>query len=72
MSLGASHAIYTLIPPHKQLPIHSPIIYMKAIKNPTESEGMKTAHIRDAVAMCEFFAYLEERVSHRNRKQKGN
>ncbi|XP_045466306.1 xaa-Pro aminopeptidase 1-like [Harmonia axyridis] len=61
MSLGASHAIYELIPQHKQFPNHSPIIYMKAVKNPTEIEGMKNAHIRDAAAMCEFFAYLDER-----------
>ncbi|XP_044757576.1 probable Xaa-Pro aminopeptidase P [Coccinella septempunctata] len=66
MSLGASHAIYSLIPPYKQLPKHSPIIYMKAVKNPTEIEGMRNAHIRDAAAMCEFFAYLEERFKEKD------
>ncbi|KAL3276551.1 hypothetical protein HHI36_011926 [Cryptolaemus montrouzieri] len=66
MTLGASHAIYTLIPPHKQFPHHSPIIYMKAVKNPTEIEGMKNAHIRDAAAMCEFFAYIEERFQEKD------
>ncbi|KAK9874996.1 hypothetical protein WA026_005809 [Henosepilachna vigintioctopunctata] len=61
MSLGASHAINIMIPSYKRFPHHSPIIYMKAVKNPTEIDGMINAHIRDAAAMCEFFAHLEER-----------
>jgi Xaa-Pro aminopeptidase len=40
----------------------SPIVYMRAQKNEVEREGMRNAHISDAVAMCDTFSYLEERV----------
>jgi Xaa-Pro aminopeptidase len=36
---------------------------MKARKNRIEIGGMREAHIRDAVAVCDFLAYLEESVS---------
>jgi Xaa-Pro aminopeptidase len=36
---------------------------MKAQKNRVEIGGMREAHIRDAVALCDFLAYLEESVS---------
>lgn len=35
---------------------------MKAIKNPTEIKGMKNAHVRDAAALIDFLALLEEEV----------
>ena len=37
----------------------SPIPHMKAIKNTTEQQGMRDAHIADALALCRFFAWLE-------------
>lgn len=37
----------------------SPITLMKAIKNPTEQAGMREAHRRDAIALCELFSWLE-------------
>lgn len=40
----------------------SPVIYMRAQKNEVEKEGMRRAHVRDAAAMCEVFAYLEQKV----------
>jgi Xaa-Pro aminopeptidase len=51
------------IPPGKQLAMPSPIIFMKARKNHIEIDGMRRAHIRDAVALCDFLAHFEERVS---------
>lgn len=62
-SLGASHAITLLVSPEKRMLAASPIIYLKAVKNVVEREGMKKAHIKDAVAMCKFFGYFESRVS---------
>lgn len=62
-SLGASHAISRKVPHAKRLSLPSPIIGMKARKNVVEREGMRNAHIRDAAAMCKFFAYFENRVS---------
>jgi Xaa-Pro aminopeptidase len=32
----------------------------KAKKNPTEIQGMKRSHLRDAVAMCRFLAWLDQ------------
>ena len=40
----------------------SPVIFLKAKKNPTEVEGMRRAHIKDAVALCDFLAKLEKEV----------
>ncbi|PTX54040.1 Xaa-Pro aminopeptidase [Litoreibacter ponti] len=37
-----------------------PCVLPKAIKNPTEIEGTRTAHIRDAHAMVEFLAWLDK------------
>lgn len=63
-SPGSSYAIYSQIPPEKQIVIPSPIIFMKARKNDVEIKGMEHAHIRDAVAMCVFLSYFEKTVKH--------
>ncbi|XP_025832435.1 xaa-Pro aminopeptidase ApepP [Agrilus planipennis] len=62
-SAGASQAIVDLIPEEKRLLEQSPITYFKAKKNPTEIMGMQNAHLRDAAALCRFFAHLELRFS---------
>lgn len=59
---GASQAIASLIPKEKRVSKPSPIIALKARKNPIEIAGMERAHIRDGAAMCEFLEYLERRV----------
>ncbi|KAH3787307.1 hypothetical protein DPMN_165428 [Dreissena polymorpha] len=40
----------------------SPIALMKAVKNSHEIEGMRRAHVKDAVTLCEFFCWLEQQV----------
>nr|CAH7769398.1 unnamed protein product [Callosobruchus chinensis] len=40
----------------------TPICMMKAVKNPVEALGMRNAHIKDAVALCCYFAWLESNV----------
>ncbi|KAK6911546.1 Peptidase M24, C-terminal domain [Dillenia turbinata] len=40
----------------------SPISLAKAVKNPTELEGMQNCHLRDAAALAEFWAWLEEEI----------
>ncbi|KAI9014754.1 putative Xaa-Pro aminopeptidase P [Gaertneriomyces semiglobifer] len=40
----------------------SPVQTAKAIKNATELEGFRQCHIRDAAALCEFFAWLEKEL----------
>lgn len=48
------------IPAGKILAKPSPVINLRTEKNKIEIEGMKRSHIRDAVAMCDFLAYMEE------------
>jgi len=43
-----------------------PVIALKAIKNKTEIEGARTAHIRDAAAYCRFLMWLDSQ-KHANR-----
>jgi len=40
----------------------SPIQLMKSLKNETEVEGIRQAHIRDGVALTAFFAWLEDEI----------
>lgn len=53
-------AIAHLIPSDKLIEDSDPILLLRAIKNETEIEGAKQAHIKDAVALIEFFAWFEE------------
>lgn len=40
----------------------SPVAVMKAVKNDTEIQGMRSAHIKDAVTLCELFSWLEKQI----------
>lgn len=40
----------------------SPIETMKAVKNEVEAQGMIQSHIEDGVALCQYFAWLENKV----------
>lgn len=62
-SRGVSRTIFSLVPEEKRLLQPSPIIFLKALKNPVEIKGMERAHVRDAIVMCNFLSYLEKRVS---------
>ncbi|XP_050313116.1 xaa-Pro aminopeptidase 1-like [Anthonomus grandis grandis] len=62
-SEGASHAIYEHIFPEKRLPLQSPIIHLKSIKNAVEIQGMQVAHVKDGAAMCDFFSFVEMEIS---------
>lgn len=37
----------------------TPICKMKAVKTEVEAQGMIDCHIRDGVALCQYFAWLE-------------
>ncbi|KAG6516568.1 hypothetical protein ZIOFF_027033 [Zingiber officinale] len=41
----------------------SPVTIAKAIKNRAEIEGMQNVHLRDAAALAEFWAWMEEEIS---------
>ena len=40
----------------------SPVLEMKAVKNSAEEQGMIEAHILDAVAVCDWAAYMEAQI----------
>ena len=42
--------------------VRSPVGDSKAIKNPTELQGMRECHIRDGAALSEYFAWLEDQL----------
>lgn len=44
----------------------SPIIVMKAMKNPVEVEGAREAHIKDGAAVVRFWKWLEETLPKEN------
>lgn len=37
----------------------SPVMRRKAVKNPVEMEGIRSAHLKDGVAMCKFLYWLK-------------
>ncbi|XP_078429989.1 metallopeptidase M24 family protein isoform X2 [Wolffia australiana] len=43
----------------------SPVTFAKAVKNDAELKGMRESHLRDAAALTEFWAWLEEEVQNR-------
>ena len=60
--IGATYAQYEAVPDHTRVFSDSPIIYMRAVKNDVEVQGMINAHIKDARALVAFCALLEEQV----------
>lgn len=58
----SSAGLVNSIPKLQRLSQPSPIALMKAVKNEAEIAGMKRAHIKDAVTLCEFFSWLEQNV----------
>lgn len=38
---------------------NDPVALLKAVKNPTEIKGTKTAHVRDAAALARFLAWID-------------
>lgn len=67
ISSGSSCALHCACGSHVYR-AYSPIGLMKSIKNETEIEGMKAAHIRDGVALVKYFAWLEDEITNKNNK----
>lgn len=40
----------------------TPVCLMMVVKNQVEAEGMKLAHIKDAVALVKYFAWLQDKI----------
>lgn len=60
---AAAAAAPTAARPTPVLEGASPIAMAKAVKNAAELAGMREAHLRDAVALAAFFAWLEATMS---------
>ncbi|GFU20859.1 xaa-Pro aminopeptidase 1 [Nephila pilipes] len=63
ISRKSSYALLRLIPEECRIESVNPVLLMKAVKHEVEIECMRRAHVKDAVAMCEFFAWLEDEVA---------
>lgn len=62
ISNSSSYALHADCGKAKKHANITPINVMKAVKNDVETEGMKAAHIRDAVALVKYFAWLEDQI----------
>lgn len=65
ISPGSSYYLNALIPKKIRHQEITPIAVAKAIKNKIEVEGFINSHIRDGVALCQYFAWLEQMVANK-------
>ncbi|KAI7815585.1 Xaa-Pro APN1, partial [Rhyzopertha dominica] len=63
----ASFALVDLIPQKSLLTEITPVCLMKSIKNDVERQGLRNAHIKDAAAVCCYFAWLEAALANGER-----
>ena len=59
-------AVFLSISPEMRRERRSPVMSSKAIKNSTEIEGMKFAHLHDGAALVKFFAWLEREMQNKS------
>ncbi|GFW42692.1 xaa-Pro aminopeptidase 1 [Trichonephila clavipes] len=65
-SKESSYALVSLIPEERRHLDITPICVKKAIKNEREIESSRYAHLRDAVALCEFYCWLSKEIDNGN------
>lgn len=65
ISPSSSYFLTALIPRKQRHQEITPIAVNKAIKNETEVLGFINSHVRDGVALCQYFAWLEEMVANK-------
>ncbi|XP_019849652.1 PREDICTED: xaa-Pro aminopeptidase 1-like isoform X1 [Amphimedon queenslandica] len=58
----SSQGLCSLVPKDRRVNKLSPVPLMKGIKNENEIKGMKQAHIKCAVALCEYYNWLENQI----------
>ena len=64
--LTLNYQLYRMMDPDSLVLGESPVPLRKAVKNATEIEGMRLAHLRDGVAMEKFLFWLEESLDSGN------
>ncbi|VDD78261.1 unnamed protein product [Mesocestoides corti] len=60
LPIMSSYFIACAVPEDQRLFDFSPVASLKAIKNPTEIEGMRIANLVDSLALCDFLAWLDD------------
>ncbi|CAL4984223.1 unnamed protein product [Urochloa decumbens] len=55
-------ALYSKLSPDQVLALQSPIALPKAVKNSTELDGLRKAHIRDGAAVVQYLAWLDNQM----------
>ncbi|XP_059620428.1 xaa-Pro aminopeptidase ApepP isoform X1 [Phlebotomus argentipes] len=63
ISPTSSFSLNHLIPEKRRVQEITPIALLKAVKNPVEVEGLKNCHVRDGLALCQYFAWLSDAVA---------
>ncbi|KAI3717129.1 hypothetical protein L1987_68511 [Smallanthus sonchifolius] len=56
------YSLYSILNPEQVLQQPSPLALPKSLKNAVEMEGLKNAHIRDGVAVVQYFAWLDKQM----------
>lgn len=62
ISSTSNYALIALVPEKRLHSDITPICLLKAIKNDVEAKGLADCHVRDGVALCKYFAWLEAAV----------
>jgi len=55
-----NYHLYNIASMHKSIDLPSPVQNWKAVKNPTEIQGMRDAHLYDGLAMEKFLYWVEK------------
>lgn len=63
LSDSSNYALSSIVPPDRVYNNSTPINLMKAKKNDIEANGMRRAHIKDSVALCQYFMWLEQQIA---------
>ena len=66
ISASSSYALHAACGEGQVYIAISPVSLMKIVKNETEIEGMKAAHVRDGVALVKYFSWLEDQITNKN------
>lgn len=61
-----SEAIQSIVPTERRLITDNPIVLMKIIKNDVEASGIRSAHLRDGIALVRYLHWLENEIDVQN------
>lgn len=67
VSLNSSQKLFSMVPKNRRYQEITPVCLMKAIKNDVEAQGLRNCHVRDGVALVQYFAWLENEVKNKRK-----